>query len=124
MTGIILPALMLAIGLNLIWNIDILGATILLSTLQIIVYLFYKRMDNIKKIENTLNKYESLKYKKYLIPLICQNCGTTSNIELDLTNTEFTCPHCNTENAIYINFSTALKTNPLIDENDFLANVS
>ncbi len=77
-----------------------------------------------KHILKILNKYDKLEYKKYLIPLICQACGFNNSIEIDLTNTEFVCEKCARKNAIYINFSTAIITEPKIDPNDFLANVS
>lgn len=117
-------SLLISTGLFYLFSWNIIWTTMILCGLQIIGQYCYNKYIETKHIFKILNKYENLKYKKYLIPLICQACGSTNSIEIDLTNTEFVCSKCEKKNAIYINFSTAIISEPLIDPNDILANVS
>lgn len=72
-----------------------------------------------EKYDKIAEEYKSLDYKKFIIPLTCQECGVVNNVEMDLANTEFICKKCNRKNAIYVNFSSASVVDP-ITVDDFL----
>lgn len=72
-----------------------------------------------KQYEDAKEEYQSLDYKKYIVPLMCRGCGKENNVEMDLSNTEFRCKYCSKSNAIYINFTVASITDP-VDVNNFI----
>lgn len=73
-----------------------------------------------KELDEVIEAYKNLEYRKYIVPLVCKKCGIENQVEMDLMqNTEFKCIHCGMENAIYVNFFVAAKTNPL-NVNDFI----
>lgn len=76
-------------------------------------FLIHKYLDDVitkKRISQTIDKYNSLQYKKYLINLECAACKQISPVTLDFDTTEYSCPLCKRENAIYIQIATANKT--------------
>lgn len=128
---LVLPSLGIGIALDYLLSISWWAITIILISLQIGVNYYltvYKEQNSliksVSKFEEFIKRYEELKYKKYRIPLTCQACGRENTVELDLTNTEFKCKYCERNNAIYVNFSTAITTEPLLDPNDVIANAT
>lgn len=121
---LILPSTLVGIGLNMILGIPWWAVTLAGIGSQLFYHFYKIQVKDTKIIKKSLERYDNLQYKKYLIPLTCQGCGRENNVELDLTNTEFKCKFCEVENAIYINFATATKTNPLYDLSDVVANAS
>lgn len=121
---LISPGLLLGVGFDVIFSIPWWSIMCMGAGLQWL-YFFWKNKRNIEtQLKNALDQYESLDYKKYLVPLKCQACGRDNSVELDLYDTEFKCKSCDKKNAIYINFSTASITDPLLDPNDFIANAT
>lgn len=106
------PAALISIGGYFAFSINAVALFLLIVGLQFLTNLLISKLIDSKRIEKSLSRYDSLKYKQYLIPLLCGSCGKSNSIEIDLNKTEFTCS-CGKKNAIYINFSTAIATDPL-----------
>lgn len=73
--------------------------------------------ENIDRVTKSLDRYDSLKYKKYSMDLLCAMCGNKNGVLIDLETQSFICDHCKNENAIFIQLATARKTQLLPDEN-------
>jgi len=89
------------------------GIFLLMAGLQIIVptivefvyekYILYKHIKN----------YADKDYKAYVIETVCQHCGRSSNLELDLNDTEYQCANCGKHNAVHVTFLTAAIPTPI-----------
>lgn len=121
---ILTPAVLLGLGVSYCISVPWWAIAGSLVALQWYFTYWFDKHKQEKIIKDALAKYEGLEYKKYLIPLTCQECGKENNVELDLTKTEFKCRFCERKNAIYINFSTASLTEPLMDLKDIIANAT
>ena len=121
---LLLPAGLVGVGLSYITAIPWWATSSVVVGLQLLYHYWSNEVKTVNVIKSAASKYENLKYKQYLVPLICQACGKMNNIELDLTKTDFKCEHCEKENGVYVNFTTAVKSSPVYDPKDFLANVS
>ncbi len=95
--------------LNLLFQSFLISVPISIL-IQFILHHYYNDVLTKKKISQTIDKYNSLEYKKYLIDLECAACKNLSPVTLDFGTTEYTCPLCKKENAIYIQIATATKT--------------
>lgn len=129
------PPAVLGVGLHMLFGVSALAVGLTTVALQWFYnywYTYHKQFNLVTEslaeqqatIDESLAHYNALEYKKYKIPLTCQGCGRNNDVELDLTNTEFVCSFCELDNAIYINFTTATKTDPVYDMGDILANAT
>lgn len=82
---------------------------------QILFSFWYDRFYESKKLISAATEYANKPYKKYIIPINCGHCGKKNEIELDLTDTEFTCQICKKHNGIHVNFMAAAITEPISD---------
>lgn len=76
-------------------------------TLQIIGKMLFDRFVEFNYIKKSMDEYNKKPYKEYQVPLICQICGKTDNVAMDLSETEYRCTGCHRKNAIYVTFATA-----------------
>lgn len=131
---LVLPAVGISTGLYFMFYINPIPIFVFLISIQILANLVWDWInkkkyeirevnrileDYVNTLEDARKEYESLEYKKYILPLVCRQCGRENNVEMDLANTEFECKNCGRKNAIYINFSVATITDP-INVNDFI----
>ena len=118
---ILLSSAFVATGLHLIFGFHWIGGIVLtLGMLYLYSHVMDRWVDH-KILKTAARQYEKIPYKKYRIKLLCQACGNPNIVELDLNNTEFPCRECSRKNAIYINFSTAVISEPLYDAFDHVA---
>jgi hypothetical protein len=85
--------------------------TVGICVLQIVGKILFDRYYEYNLLKTSLEEYTSKPYKEYLVPLICQVCGKTDNVSMDLTKTEYRCTNCERMNAIYVTFATAAMQN-------------
>lgn len=115
-TSILLTSLLsccLAYGLSFILNWNFWPLFFLSFASQILFSFWYDRFYESKKIMDAMAEYANKPYKKYIIPINCGHCGKKNEIELDLTDTEFTCEICKKHNGIHVNFMAAAITEPM-----------
>lgn len=80
-----------------------------LVAFSVLFEVYIRKFQNAKTISDFAEKYSNLKYKRYLTPLTCQACAAKNVIEIDLDkNTEFKCTTCGKQNAVYVQFITAI----------------
>lgn len=121
---LLIPSILLGIGIGYVAGLNWIPIALGLVGIQWYASYWIDKNKQIKAIETALTKYDSLEFKKYLIPLKCQECGRDNSVEMDLSSTEFKCIFCKRKNAIYVNFSTASLTEPLMDLRDVVANAT
>lgn len=96
----------------LMFSLHFYGCFLLAMILQIVGSIFWnqylERMIDVKTIRQAVDEYSKKPFKTYAVSLACQGCGKTDTVELDLTNTEYVCSHCNRKNAIYVTITTAI----------------
>jgi rubredoxin len=98
------------------FNIPFLKTFILATLLQFIFFYFFNSYNQTK-----LNKYAieqlsetEMQFEQSGTDVVCANCKKEvfAPIELPEPN-NFTCPHCGSENSIYLNIETAVTTRPV-----------
>jgi rubredoxin len=98
------------------FNIPFLKTFILATLLQFIFFYFFNSYNQTK-----LNKYAieqltetEMQFEQSGTDVVCANCKKEvfAPIELPEPN-NFTCPHCGSENTIYLNIETAVTTRPV-----------
>jgi len=80
---------------------------ILAFALQTVIYGLYSKIKD-KKTSAEIQKLELARNNKQIIPLSCSFCKKESlvPIKLDIEN-RFTCPHCNENNLVIIQYTVA-----------------
>ena len=81
----VLPSTMLGLGLWYLFDISWIGIALTGIAAQWFYSYWAKHHREYNRIEKSLERYDSLEYKQYLVPLTCQECGKENEVELDLT---------------------------------------
>jgi hypothetical protein len=119
-TAIITGAVMAVVSFNVPWFV--VAGVVFVGHIPVnyLIALFNEKTKSIEAsvekdwIEAIKKRLSVLEYRPYIIYLDCAACKKSSPVEVNLDDTEYDCPHCNTTNAIYTSFSTAQVTKPVV----------
>lgn len=98
------------------FDIEFFKSFIFITVIQFIFFYFYNTYNQSK-----LNKFAieqlsetEMQFEQSGTDVVCANCKKEvfAPIELPEPN-NFTCPHCGSENSIYLNIETAVTTRPV-----------
>ena len=98
------------------FDIEFFKSFIFITIIQFIFFYFYNTYNQSK-----LNKFAieqlsetEMQFEQSGTDVVCANCKKEvfAPIELPEPN-NFTCPHCGSENSIYLNIETAVTTRPV-----------
>jgi|TARA_R110002074_G_scaffold393785_2_gene580655 hypothetical protein len=94
------------------FNIDFVKTFILASLAQLAIWQVINHFSNIK-LKQIIQKGQEIEAMQFL-PVPCAGCKTSNvvSVRLDDTNT-FKCNNCKKSNAVYIDISTAMTTDPI-----------
>ena len=119
--SLLLPLAMIPLGFSYV------SGVVAVVAIQLVIYFFRKSYNANKDVTQTIarqeelfnaaiGRYSNLPAKKYYQSFSCQSCYRENNVEIDLdSDLEFKCSHCGVPHAIYVNFSTAVITTPLVE---------
>lgn len=100
-----------------IFNPELLIPTFLLITVfQFVVFYFYtsKKQAQQQQIYLEFLTEQQEIFEEQGAEVQCAGCKQLVFVPVKINNPEnFNCPHCNTENALYVNLETAVTTTPI-----------
>lgn len=88
-----------SLWLSIIFSLGVFASIFILSK-QVLDHLAKRKY---------INDCEQTSFKGVNVNLECQNCREHTPFYYNLNKDEFTCKHCGTKNAIYLNISTAIR---------------
>ena len=120
----IAQSFLITIGISLtvayftsIFNSQLLVPTFLLVTvLQFVIFYFYNSKKDQKRRDTYLEflTEQQALFEEQGAEVECATCKNIVFAPIKINNPEsFSCPHCGTENSIYVNIETAVITKPV-----------
>lgn len=98
------------------FNISFVKSFIFTTAIQFIIFYFYNEYKRTKINKFAVEKLSEteLQFEQSGADVICANCKKEVFAPIELPEPgNFTCPHCGSENSIYLNIETAVVTRPV-----------
>jgi transcription elongation factor Elf1 len=98
------------------FNVSFLKSFIFTTAIQFVIFYFYNEFKRSKINKFTVEKLSEteLQFEQSGADVVCANCKKEVFAPIELPEpSNFTCPHCGSENSVYLNIETAVVTRPV-----------